>query len=373
MRIGIDARPLVGGQRTGVGNYVYGLIQQLPDIAPEHDYFLYSNRPILDRLPDTYVRRHASSTLGRWSGFLWLLIEIGRAAARDNLDVFWSTATLLPPGIPNTVRKVVTVYDFVWLRFPETMKASNLWLHRFTAERAIRNCDRMIAISRSTGSDVTHFLGIPSERIRLVYPGISEAYKLQDPVSAATQFANKFNIPPRYMAAVGTIEPRKNLGLLVRALKLLKQNGRLNCPLVIAGTKGWKNSLLNQQIQDARLSENDIKFLGYVPDEDLPLFYAGAQVFLFPSLYEGFGIPPLEAMACGTPVIASDAQPMPEVLGDAAILEPPCSPERFAEAISSVLTDARLRCSMRERGQQRVREFSWKQSTRQLLDALCSP
>src|SRR5579863_77804 len=130
-----------------------------------------------------------------------------------------------------------------------------------------------------------------------------------------------------------TVEPRKNLKVLIKTLKILKNKGQLACPLLVVGAKGWKNSHLFQEVKDSGLTSNEIRFVGYLPDEDMPFFYSGAQVFLFPSMYEGFGLPPVEAMACGVPVIASDAQCMPEVLGDAAILESSANADGFAAAI----------------------------------------
>jgi glycosyltransferase involved in cell wall biosynthesis len=170
------------------------------------------------------------------------------------------------------------------------------------------------------------------------------------------------------LATVGFVHPRKNQQFLVGVLRILKNNGQLDCPLLVVGAIGWKNSPLFREIRAAGLTENDIRFLGYVPDEDMPLLYAGAQVFLFPTLYEGFGIPPVEAMACGTPVIASDAPCMPEVLGDAAILEPLTSHERFATAIRRVLTDNQLREALRTKGIQRAQSFRYETSVRQLLE-----
>jgi glycosyltransferase involved in cell wall biosynthesis len=155
----------------------------------------------------------------------------------------------------------------------------------------------------------------------------------------------------------------------VEVLQILKSDGKLDCALLVAGASGWKNSQLHRDIQAAGLTQDEIRFLGYVPDEDLRSFYSGAQVFLFPSLYEGFGIPPVEAMACGAPVIASDAQPMPEVLGDAAILELPTSPQRFSAAIVKVLADEDLGRTMRAEGIRWVQKFRYDASVKQLLEA----
>ncbi|HUN61524.1 MAG TPA: glycosyltransferase family 1 protein [Candidatus Sulfotelmatobacter sp.] len=370
MRIGIDARPLYQAQRTGIANYIYELLKELPRIAPEHEYILYAHKEIKGVPTDSCIQTKVDSRFGLFPGSFWLLSRGSHLIRRDTLDVFWSTVTMLPLWVPKRVFRVVTVYDVVWRRFPETMRTANFWLHRMRAETAIRNCDRMIAISRSTGDDLVNFFGVACDRIRLVYPAISEVYKPQDPLLAASYICRKYGVPPRYMAAVGTVEPRKNLTLLVRAMQILKRTGRFDCPLLIAGANGWKNSPLYQEVQKSGLTQDEIRFLGYVPDDDLPLFYAGAKVFLFPSLYEGFGLPPLEAMACGTPVIASNAPPMPETLGDAAILEPPSSAERFVEAIAKVLRDDELSDTMRRNGKLRAQNFRRDTSARALLNAL---
>jgi len=156
----------------------------------------------------------------------------------------------------------------------------------------------------------------------------------------------------------------------VEVVRVLKSNGQLKCPVLIAGASGWKSSPLFRQIQAAGLTEDEIRFLGYVPDEDLPFFYSGAEVFLFPTLYEGFGLPPVEAMACGTPVIASNARCMPEVLGDAAILEPPDSAQRFADAILKLRANPNLRRAMQAAGVHKAEDYSCQVSAKQLLSII---
>jgi glycosyltransferase involved in cell wall biosynthesis len=371
MRIGIDARPLSVQPRTGIANYLFELLGQLPERAPEHEYFLYSNRPIDNQMPQSHLHVRIDGKLGNAPSTFWLFARGRHFAQRDRLDVFWSTTSIAPFALPKNVMKVSTVYDLVWRRFPETMQTRNLWLHRAFAERVIRNSDRVIAISRSTANDVRQFLRVPNERISLVYPALSKNYKPQDQAAAADFISLKYDVPPAYLATVATIEPRKNLSLLIRVLKILKESGRLVCPLLICGASGWKNSPLFHQVRDSGLTEEHIRFLGFLSSEDLPRFYAGARVFLFPSLYEGFGLPPVEAMACGTPVIAANSQPMPEVLGDAAILESPLDPESFANAITRVLADRKLLHTMRERGFQKAQTFDRRSSAQQLLSALC--
>jgi glycosyltransferase involved in cell wall biosynthesis len=367
MRIGIDARPL-SRQRTGIGNYIQGLVELLPRVAPQHDYLLYSNRSIDLPSPEGAFHHRIDKAFGWCPGSFWLLGRGAHLARRDAVDVFWVTDPILPPRIPTGVLKVVTVYDLVWLRCPETTTRYVRLVQSMCARKAVADADCVVVISRSTQDELIQSLGVPREKTKLVYPGVAERYRPQDQATAADYISRKYGVPMRYMATVGTVEPRKNLKLLVEVLRILKSDGQLDCLLLVAGASGWKNSPLFRQIQAAGLTENEIRFLGYVPDEDMPLFYAGAQVFLFPTLYEGFGLPPVEAMACGTPVIASNSPCMPEVLGEAAILEPLTGPERFAAAIRRVLADDQVHETLRAKGIQRAQSFRYETSVKQLLE-----
>jgi glycosyltransferase involved in cell wall biosynthesis len=367
MRIGIDARPL-SKQRTGIGNYVQGLVELLPEVAPQHDYFLYSNKEINSRFPEGRYRRRFDQQFSWCPGAFWLLARGGRLARRDAVDVYWATQAVLPTRMPAGILKIVTVYDLVWLRCPETSTSYNLLVQRMCARKAIADADYIVVISRTTQDELIERLGVPREKTRLVYPGVADSYKPQDQAKAAEYISRKYSVPPRYMATVGIVHPRKNQQFLVKVLGILKNNGQLNCPLLVVGPIGWKNSPLFQEIQTAGLTESDIRFLGYIPDEDMPFFYGGAQVFLFPTLYEGFGLPPVEAMACGCPVIASDSPCMPEVLADAAILEPLENIERFTTSVLRVLADGRLREALRAKGILRAQKFRYATSVKQLLE-----
>jgi glycosyltransferase involved in cell wall biosynthesis len=372
MRIGIDALPL-RTRRTGIGNYIYNLIQLFPRFAPCHDYLLYSNREVEPQFPEGSIQKRLDSGFRWWPGSLWLLTRGRTLIKADQINVFWATGAVLPPSIPACVRKIVTVYDLVWLRYPETMARYTLYVHKMWAEASIARADLVVTISASTRDELVRSLGVPLSKTRVIYPAASERYKIQDSSVAAQFISAKYAVPSYYMAAAGTIEPRKNLEVLIRALGILKTRNQLNCPLLIAGAKGWKNSSLFRTITEVGLTQNDVRFLGYLPDDDMASFYAGAQLFLFPSLYEGFGFPPIEAMACGTPVIASDSQCMPESLGSAATLVPARSPDLFAAAIFKALSDENLRRSMRAAGIQQAQQFRWEDSAKQLLRVLQGP
>jgi glycosyltransferase involved in cell wall biosynthesis len=367
MRIGIDARPL-STQRTGIGNYVQGLVELLPEVGPQHEYFLYSHRRIDARFPEGRYRRQFDGSFSRCPGAFWLLARGARLARRDAIDVYWATQAILPPGMPSGVLKIVTVYDLVWLRCPETSTRYNLLVQGLCARKAIADADYIVVISRSTQDELIQRLGVPREKTKLVYPGVAGRYQPHDQAKAAEYISRKYGVPQRYLATVGIVHPRKNQQFLVRVLGVLKKNGTLDCPLLVVGPIGWKNSPLFREIQAAGLTESDIRFLGYIPDEDMPFFYAGAQVFLFPTIYEGFGLPPVEAMACGVPVIASDAPCMPEVLGDGAVLEPLASIRGFADSVLRVLADGEVRSELRAKGIQRAQRFRYETSVKELLE-----
>lgn len=366
MKIGIDAVPLKR-QRTGIGNYIQNLIELLPGLAPQHEYILYSNRH--ESLPSFAGAFRARIDAGfRWCpGAFWLLGRCGSLVRKDQVDVYWATGTVLPPFLPAGTLKVITVYDMVWLRYPETTTFYNLLIQKMCTRKAVAEADLILVISRATQDELIGTLGVPREKTRLVYPGISERYKPHNPEISAEYIASKYGVPGRYMATVGTIEPRKNLRSLIEVLKILKAKN-LNCPLLVVGAKGWKSSRLFQEIQASRLTEQEIRFLGYMADEDMPYFYSGAQLFVFPTLYEGFGLPPVEAMACGSPVVASNAECMSEVLGHAAVLEAPGNADRFATAIANVLIDENIRETMRARGFSQAKQFSSRVSAERLLE-----
>jgi glycosyltransferase involved in cell wall biosynthesis len=336
-------------------------------LAPDNDYFLYANRDIESNNFGASLNERIDRAFGWCPGSLWLRGRGGSLIRRNQLDVFWATYPILPARVPRGVLKIISVYDLVWLRFPETTANYAQAVQKIWARKAIKEADLIVTISRSTAEDLVRELGVPETKIGCVYPGVFESFKRRDPQHAVEYISKKYGVPQNYMAAVGTVEPRKNLKLLVEVVRILKSKGQLKCPLLVAGASGWKSSPLFRQIQAAGLTENEIRFLGYLPDEDLPFFYSGAEVFLFPTLYEGFGLPPVEAMACGTPVIASNARCMPEVLGDAAILEPADSAQRFADAILKLRANLHVRLAMQAAGVHKAEEYRWQASAQQLL------
>jgi glycosyltransferase involved in cell wall biosynthesis len=229
---------------------------------------------------------------------------------------------------------------------------------KLTAKYSIRKADKIIAVSKATADSLVTIMGIPDEKIVVIH-NAADQYKPVAKEKASAYITEKYNITPNYILTLLTLEPRKNLELLLKVFSVLKVK-KVNLRLAVAGASGWKDSYLRENYGRFNLTENEVKFLGYVPEEDIAYLYSGASVFLFPSRYEGFGIPPLEAMTCGTPVISTNVFSLPEVIGDAGILLDPDDIDGWVEAIIKVVSDETKREEMRRKGIERAKLFSWK-------------
>jgi glycosyltransferase involved in cell wall biosynthesis len=261
----------------------------------------------------------------------------------------------------------VSVYDLVWRLFPETTERNYYYMQRFFAAPSIRRADRLLCDSQFTLDELGRILGVPPEKAVVIYPGVLPDYWPRDPKSAAQYIARKYETSENYICTVGTVEPRKNLVALVEAVRILRARGDFAAQLLIAGGSGWRNSSIYESVARAGLTQGEIMFLNYVPEEDLPRLYSGARSFVLPSLYEGFGIPLIEAMACGVPVVASDVSSIPEVVRDAAILVSPRRPQEFADAIARLGNDEELRSALIERGLRRARDFRYDVAAQKVL------
>ncbi len=286
---------------------------------------------------------------------------------QDDLDIFWGPTHFFPVGLPERIRKVLTVHDLTWRRYPETMAWGNRIVHRLLAERSVRVADEITAVSASTKRDLELLLGVNPTKVEVVHPGVSPHFHPHDPTEAARYIARKFGVSEKYICAVGTVEPRKNLAALVEAIGVLKGQGKLTHPLVVAGAKGWGKSRIAESTLKWKLTERDVKFLGFIADEDLALLYSGAALFIFPSVYESFGSPLLEAMACGAAIASSNCSSLPEVVGDCGLSFDPTSVDEIATTIDRALSQPDLRQELAKRGSQRARQFTYDACARIIL------
>jgi glycosyltransferase involved in cell wall biosynthesis len=371
MRIGVDGRPLCGGGGyAGIYRFLTNLFRELQCIDNSNQYYVYTKDDFAFPLSNPrWQKRILSDQPHRFSS-RWGQLGLKNMISQDALDAFWGTFHFFPFGLPSSLPTLLTVYDLGWRRHPETMTARNYLTHRLFANSATFKADDIITISEFTAAELQTF-GVARKKISIVYPAPEAVYKPSGQTQAARYIATKYGAREQYICAVGTVEPRKNLVTLLRAISVLKKR-KWPCQLLVAGASGWKNSAIYETMRKCGLTKNDVLFLGYVAESDMPALYCGARLFVFPSLYEGFGIPLVEAMACGTPVVASNSSSFPEVVQDAAVLVSPRSPEEFAGAISRVVRDEELRSSMIAKGLRRAGDFSWEASAGKVLDVLAS-
>jgi glycosyltransferase involved in cell wall biosynthesis len=261
---------------------------------------------------------------------------------------------------------VLTIHDLIFLLFPEYHLPLNKWFLNSFVPLFIRRADAIIAVSKCTKGDLIRYYSVPSEKIKVIYEGVDARFQPVTEPDALARVRAIYGLPERFILYVGTIEPRKNLSTLLEAYKLLREEG-LEHRLVIVGRKGWLYKGFFQRLRELGL-EGEVIFPGFVPDGDLPALYSAADLFVFPSLYEGFGLPVLEAMACGTPVIASNSSSLPEVIEDAGIMVDPLDVGALLRAIELILRDERMRREMRARGLEQAAKFSWERAARETLE-----
>jgi Glycosyltransferase len=338
MNICLDLSPVVH-QKAGLASYARELTTQLiqMDAGISWSAFHYDRHPPvplpapLDALPRYGVPWGAH----RWRLTTALRHFLGLSMDRffAGVDLFHATEHLLPRF--SSVRTVFTLHDLIFLFYPEAHKPLNRWFLTLMMPRFLRAADAVIAVSECTKRDAMRLYGLDEAKIRVIYEGVSPRFRPASPEAIAAVRA-RYNLPECFILYVGTIEPRKNLTALLEAFHHLLATHDLR--LVIVGKKGWLYEGFFRRLRELGL-EDRVIFTGYVPDEDLPAIYSAADLFVFPSLYEGFGLPVLEAMACGTPVVCSNTSSLPEVAGDAALLVDPTDVRALAGAIERVLTD----------------------------------
>jgi glycosyltransferase involved in cell wall biosynthesis len=356
MRIAVDARPLAA-PLTGIGRYTRALLEAM--LESGHQWFLYSDRPLKSVVPDSprlWVR-HGDAIGGTPGSLRWAQWQFPRWSVQDVVDLFWSPRHHLPLLLDRHIAPVVTIHDLVWRQFPETMKPKNLWLERALMGPSIRMADQIICVSRFTASEVSRYYPSAIGRCRVIHEAAEEGVA----VGSAPE-----DLPDNYLLFVGTLEPRKNLPRLLRAYAQLTEDAAIP-PLVVVGGAGWGGEDLPTLVHSLGL-EGRVRLLGYVTDGELQSIYSRASCLLMPSLYEGFGLPMLEAMQHGVPIIASSTSSLPEVAGDAGLLVNPYSEEELANAIRKLMHDGEQHARLSDRARQRASEFSWQRAAAETLE-----
>ncbi|MBK7895333.1 MAG: glycosyltransferase family 4 protein [Anaerolineaceae bacterium] len=359
MRIGFDGTPLLG-QRSGVGHYTGRLLAQLVKQYPEWEYLLFSNYP-LARLEGELARARpiARQFMSR---FVWMQLILPRIIRQmePHLCHFPNNTAPFCLSCPS----IITIHDASLFLHSHTHPTSRLLALRLLLPHVARRATAVITVSHHARQDLIRVLQLPAEKIHVIHEAAPDNFRpLVDPIQRQ-QLRLRYNLPEKFILFVGTIEPRKNLSRLIQAVAELRRRG-CAARLVLVGPNGWLvNGSLEQEIETLGVKDM-VQNLGYVPQEDLPGLYSLATVFAFPSLYEGFGLPPLEAMACGTPVLTSQDSAMAEICGEAALLVDPHAAEAIADGLATLLQDGDLRDCLRQRGLLRVQHYSWERTARE--------
>ena len=361
MRVGIDAR-LVYYSQAGIGQYILHLVDGLAKVDGENDYVLLQSR----KDDTTILERPNFKRVSLWTPSHHRLerYALNVELMRLGLDVLHSP-DFIPPHRPSC-RSVITVHDLAFLLYPHflTKESARYYGH---IDQAVRWTDQIISVSESTKRDTIQHLGVPEEKITVVHEAANPIFCPLDRVEAREQVRNRHGVDGPFILFVSTIEPRKNVPSLLRALWQLVTCYKEDVRLVLAGGKGWLFEDAFAVVDELELDDR-VHFVGRVSSEDLLYLYNAAEMLAHPAFYEGFGLPPLEAMACGLPVVASNVASLPEVVGDAGQLIDPHDVDELTVSMWRVLNDSKLRQQMREKGLVQAGRFSWERAARETME-----
>lgn len=375
MKIAFDALPLISERMTGIGYCQAGQIQALTALHPEEEYVLQffaagDGAEKRQRLK-AYEKAHVEIRQGKCSGYLYRLVSNFlpvpyRCFFGSDADVTHFFNYIVPPKVDG--KKIVTVHDMVYKTFPETVRGRTRYMLETGLKRSLKRADLVVTDSEFSRTEIIKYFPSAAEKLRVVPCGVDRSrfhpVENQERIEDAKR---QLGLEGEYFLYLGTLEPRKNLRRLMLAYDRFRK-GKADYPkMVLAGGKGWMNEELFRAIRELGL-EQDVQMLSYVPEHQLCALMSGALAFVFPSVYEGFGMPPLEAMACGVPVLTTHAASLPEVVGDSALICDPYQPEQMTDSLEQLYRDAKLRKELREAGLRRARMFSWENAAAMLYD-----
>ncbi|MEW5980318.1 MAG: glycosyltransferase family 1 protein [Acidobacteriota bacterium] len=362
MRIAYDARPLTL-PRTGIGRYLQGILDELSLRVELKEILLCSPRPLDLVGPLAHDARARKIVQLGWKGNLWLQVALPKILKQQKVDLFHGTLFLLPLLYPFS--SIVNVYDLTVYRYPGSMEWKNRWILRLLLPWSMRRARRIVTLSEFGRTEIERRWPEFAEKITVIpgaaslcAGGVQPGERLDR--AEAESVLRKYGVQEPYLLYVGTIEPRKNIERMVEAYFLARRMGLQDRQLVLVGPPGWGLGRIRSALQG--VSRSGVKWIGYVPDRDLAILYRNAELFLYLSLYEGFGLPPLEAMASGTCVLAADRASLPECLGEAAVLVNPFQVDAIAKKLSELIRDADLRMDYTRKGYAQSSKFSWAAS-----------
>ncbi len=386
MNIGIDLRVLARGTRTGVEEYTINLLSELLPLEPKINFKLFYNayQKVQLNYPWLSLNNVQLKDFRIPNRLFFMAARYAHQPKIDKLlggfDLYFNPHFFTAPLSVGS-KKIITFHDLSFERYPGFFsRRKRLW-QRFlmAAQQEAKKADKIIAVSRSTKDDLINLYGLEPGKIRVIYSGVGKQFRpikngsvaLKLTAQPTVKLKKKYNLPDRFVLYFGTIEPRKNLIGLIKAFELLKSQGERGSQikLVIAGTNGWLYKDILKTAQESKY-RRDIIFTGFIEDKDKPYLYNLAELFVYPSFFEGFGFPPLEAMACGLPTIVSHTSSLPEVVGQGALMIDPYNIDELAWAMEMALTDSNLKERLIKKGIAQAKKFSWSKCARQTLKVL---
>ena len=384
MRIGIDIRA-IGYQRTGDETYTLQLVKSLAKIDTKNKYFLYTD--VIDEGKLKNIKKLLSITNKNFRiisvspvhKIFWTVYSLPKRAKADKLDVL-HVQYITPPYLSKNIKLVTTVHDISFARFPEFISKKDLFLLKLFIKRSLKRADKIIAISKFTRDEVIDVYNINKDKITVIYNGgVAEEFSRSISDENVLKFRVKYDIIKPYLLFLGTLQPRKNITFLIKSfvalkVKYAKEDNIKELTLVIRGKRGGHNydngiDKILGVIKDKYPSIHaQIKFVGYVSNEEAPLIFKGAEIFCFTSVYEGFGLPLLEAMAVKTPVLANNSSCFPEIINGAGVIYKTDSSSSWVSEVRKLINDKELRKDLTGKGRERVNFFSWNKNARQTIE-----
>ncbi len=370
MKIGIDLRTLMSGSKSGIPGFTHSLVSEITKKDTQNEYFGFYNSYKNLLLPTLGNNIHIKK-LGLPNKILNSSLRFLKYPKIDKLfssDIFYMPHFNFNAFSKNCY-KIITVHDLSFMRYPEFFsRKNNLWHSLIEVERTLKSFDKIVAISKNTKNDLIELFNIPETKIEVIYSGVSDDFKpLSDNSAHLLEVKNKYNLPDRFILSLGTIEPRKNIDSLIRAFDIFSKKDKGDTHLIIAGGMGWKYKKVLNEFSNAK-HKNKIRFLGFVDEKDKNSLYNLAEIFVFPSYYEGFGFPPLEAMKAGTAVISSANSSMFEILGDSAYFVDPYDINDLARAIQEIIGNSSLKHSLEQKGVENSRNYTWDKASSAYID-----
>lgn len=371
MNIGIDGYEANTKELVGVGTWGYELIHHLYDIDTKNSYVIF-----LPTAPNNHLPKERENWRYRIipSYGLWTIsfLPFGIWTNREKIDVFFSPTHYIPRFVD--IPRVVSIMDLSYIHYPEMFRTKDLFQLKNWTAYSVKHAKKIITISEFTKSEIIKYYQVPKEKIIVAYPGCNI---IQDQISNSKNqkyilnIKKKYHIDGEYLLFVGTLQPRKNIVRLIEAFnRAIKQCNNLTMKLVIVGKKGWLYHEIFQKVKNLKL-EDRVRFSGFVSDNDMPYLYAGARCFVLPSLYEGFGLPVIEAMVCGTPIVISNNSSLPEVGGEAAIYIDPQNTESIKEGIMRALQlNNKKKNELIKKARGQISKFSWQKCAEIVLKTL---